>query len=174
MSAIDWANLGGVDWVIVVVLTVSTLLSLWRGFMREALSLAGWVAAFIIANVFGDDMARALAGVINNVTGRYVAAYAILFVGTLVTASILTRFAVQLVKVSGLSLLDRLLGTVFGFVRGVILILVFVFVLRQLVPPQELHWLDQSELMPHLDMLSQWAQGLFADYNGGQLPTFST
>ncbi len=69
---------------------------------------------------------------------------------------------------------DRLLGTVFGFARGVILILVFVFVLRQLVPPRDLQWLHHSQLMPHLDMLAQWAQSLFAQFNTGQLPGTTT
>ena len=59
-------------------------------------------------------------------------------------------------------LLDRVLGTVFGFARGVILILVLVFVLRQLIPPQDLQWLEASRLMPHLDMLADWARTLFA------------
>ena len=47
-----FSQFGAVDWVIVVVLVISVLLSLWRGFVREALSLAGWVVAFIVANLF--------------------------------------------------------------------------------------------------------------------------
>ena len=168
-----FSQFGAVDWVIVVVLVVSVLLSLWRGFVREALSLAGWVLAFIVANLFVDQMASELAWAINNVTGRYVAAYAILFVGTLAASTVLTYLAAQLVKATGLSLLDRLLGTVFGFARGVILILVCVFILRQLVSPTDLLWLDQSQLMPHLDMLGRWARSLFNDA-GGQLPQLTS
>ncbi|MCP5123130.1 MAG: CvpA family protein [Pseudomonadales bacterium] len=167
------SHLTAVDWVIIVVLAVSTLLSLWRGFVREAMSLAGWVAAFLVANLFVDQMAGLLAGTIENITGRYVAAYAILFVGTLVASTFVTFLAAQFVKATGLTLLDRLLGTVFGFARGIILILVCVFVMRQLVPPTELLWLEQSTLMPHIDMLGQWAQGLFARANGGQWPALS-
>ena len=167
---IDLSQFSGVDWVIVVVLVISTGVSLWRGFAREALSLAGWVAAFIIANMFGGQMASLLAGAIENITGRYVAAYAILFVGTLIAAGLLGKLAAQLIKVTGLTLLDRLLGTVFGFARGVILILVFVFVLRQLVPPADLQWLHHSVLMPHLDMLAQWTQAIFSQLNTGQPP----
>ena len=136
--------------------------------------MAGWVAAFIIANMFLGQMASLLAGWIENITGRYVAAYAILFVGTLIVAGVVVKLTAQVVKVSGLTVLDRLLGTVFGFVRGVILILVAVFVLRQLVPPGDLLWLDQSQLMPQLDMLAYWAQMLFAQFNAGQLPAIST
>ena len=166
--------LTAVDWVIIVVLAVSTLLSLWRGFVREALSLAGWVAAFLVANLFVDQMASLLAGTIDNITGRYVAAYAILFVATLIVATFATYVAGQLVKATGLSVLDRVLGTVFGFARGIIIILVCVFVLRQLVPPPDLLWLDQSALMPHVDMLGQWARQLFDQTNSGQWPSIST
>tara|TARA_R110001592_G_scaffold363248_6_gene682429 strand:+ start:132680 stop:133198 length:519 start_codon:yes stop_codon:yes gene_type:complete len=168
------AILTAVDWVIIVVLVLSTLLSLWRGFVREALSLAGWVAAFLIANLFVDQMASLLAGTIDNITGRYVAAYAILFVTTLIVATFVIYLAGQLIRATGLTVLDRLLGTVFGFSRGVIIILVVVFVLRQLVPPPDLLWLDQSVLMPHVDMLGQWARELFDRSNSGQWPSIST
>jgi membrane protein required for colicin V production len=170
---VDWTHLNGVDWIIIVVLSLSTLLSLWRGFAREALSLAGWVAAFVIANLFVDEMASLLGGWIVNIAGRYVASYAILFVGTLIVVGVLVKLTAQVVKVTGLTVLDRVLGTAFGFTRGVILILVAVFVLRQLVPPGDLQWLHQSQLMPHLDMLTYWVQVLFAQFNAGQLPTIS-
>jgi membrane protein required for colicin V production len=168
------AQFNAVDWVIIVVLILSTALSLWRGFAREALSLAGWVAAFIIANLFGGEMASLLAGAIDNVTGRYVAAYAILFVGTLIVAGLLSKLVAQLVSFTGLTLLDRLLGMVFGFARGVILILVAVFVLRQLVPPGDLQWLHRSQLMPHLEMLAQWTQLMFQQMDTGHGTGLST
>ena len=82
-------------------------------------------------------------------------------------------FAARLIMVTGLSILDRLLGTVFGVTRGIILVLVCVFVLRQLVPPQDLQWLQQSQFMPHLDVLGQWAQDMFAEANGGPPPVKS-
>lgn len=165
---VDWAHLNGVDWVIIAVLSVSTLLSLWRGFTREALSLAGWVAALVIANLFADAMASLLAGAISNITGRYVAAYVILFVGTLVVFTVMVRLAAQVVRVAGLTVLDRLLGTVFGFARGVILVLFVVFVLQELLQPRDLQWLHQSQLMPHLNTLAQWVQDVFAQLDAGQ------
>ncbi|MEM6583790.1 MAG: CvpA family protein [Pseudomonadota bacterium] len=170
----ETASLTAVEWVIIGVLVVSTLISLWRGFVKEALSLAGCVVAFLVANIFVDQMASLLAGAIDNITGRYVAAYAILFVGTLVVSTFVTYLAGQVIKVTGLSVLDRVLGTVFGFARGVILILVCVFVLRQLLPPGDLTWLDQSILMPHVDMLAQWVRDVFSASGSGQWPTIST
>lgn len=162
---IELSHLGAVDWVIIVVLTLSVLLSLWRGFVREAIALAGWVAAYVIANLYVDELASVLAPTIDNVTGRYVVSFALLFVATLIVATILRKVASGLVKVTGLSLLDRLLGTVFGLTRGIIVILVGVYLLRQLIAPQDLIWLDQSQLMPHVDYVAQWAQRLFYSAN---------
>ena len=98
---IDWAHLNWVDWFILVVLTASILLSLWRGFAREAISLAAWVAAFVVANMFVDQLASVLASWIDNVTGRYIAAYALLFVGTLMLGGVLGILVAQLMKVTG-------------------------------------------------------------------------
>ena len=149
------------------------LLSLWRGFVREAASLAGWIAAFIIANMFVGEMATLLSQWIVNVTGRYIAAYAVLFAGTLILVSVLGRLGTQVVRVSGLTVLDRLLGTAFGFARGIIIVLVLVYVLRQLAPPQNLVWLDQAQLMPHVDMLGEWVRHVFSNYQSGQSPGVS-
>ncbi|MFT4614400.1 MAG: membrane protein required for colicin V production [Bacteroidia bacterium] len=160
---IDWTLFNEVDWVSVVVLVLSVLLSLWRGFAAEAISLAGWVAAFLIANMFVGYMATLLEPWIMNATGRYVVAYAALFVMTLVTATLLRKLGGQVIKATGLTLLDRLLGTVFGLTRGIIIVLVAIYLLRQLAPPQNLAWLGHSQLMPHVDMLANWAQAVFSN-----------
>ena len=165
---VDWTQFNAVDWTIISVLGLSILLSLWRGFVREAISLAGWITAFVIANLFVGELAAVLEQWIANITGRYVAAYALLLAGTLVVAAVLAKLGAQIVKATGLSLLDRLLGTAFGLARGLIIILVAVYLLRHLAPPQNLLWLDQAQLMPHLEMLAQWLQLLFADYQTGK------
>ncbi len=159
----DLSLFNGVDWLIIVVLTISTVLSLWRGFVREALSLLAWVAAFVIAHLFVDQLVAQLGGVIANMTGRYVAAYAILFVSTLVVFNLVIFLAGKLVRATGLSVLDRVLGTIFGFARGVIIMLVLAYVVQQLVPPQDQQWLQQSQLMPRLNMLADWVQVVFSN-----------
>lgn len=161
---LDWNLFNAVDWLIVVVLSVSVLLSLWRGFTREAISLAGWVAAFVFANLFAAQLASLLSAWIASVTGAYVVAFALLFIGTLIVARLLAYLGRQVVRATGLSLLDRLLGTVFGFARGVIIVLVAAYLLQQVVPPQNLRWLHESRLMPHIDMLVQWVQVVFAGF----------
>lgn len=165
---VDWTQFNAADWGIVSILGLSIVLSLWRGFVREAISLAGWVAAFVVANMYVGNLANFLTPWIDNVTGRYVASYAILLAGTLVVGGITGLFAAQMVKASGLTVMDRLLGTGFGLVRGIIIALVLMYLLRQLAPPQNLVWLEQAQLTPYMDMLAQWVRQLFSEYYAGQ------
>lgn len=164
---LELSRFGALDWVIVVVLCISTLLSLWRGFVREALSLLGWVAAFVVAHLFVDRLALELAGVIANPTGRYVVAYATLFVATLVVFTLVVKVATSLVRAAGLSVLDRLLGTVFGFARGVILVLALAWVVEQLVPEKDRQLLQHSVLMPQIIMLVDWVKAVFDNAGPG-------
>ena len=133
----NWPNLelfNAFDWTVVVIVAVSALLSLWRGFVREALSLAGWVVAFVVANVAAVYLAEAFGDLIANRTGRYIVAWSLLFVVTLVASSLTARLAAKVIKVSGLSVLDRILGSVFGVLRGALIVMALVFVIREVVP----------------------------------------
>jgi len=158
---VNWAVLNWIDWAIIAVLSVSTLISLWRGFAREALSLAGWVAAFVLANLFASRLAVLLAEVIDNESARYVAAFAILLVCVLILSRLLGVLVSRLISITGLGLLDRMLGTVFGFTRGVILLLVVFYLVIELLPADNQQALRQSQLVPHFDMLMQWVQSMF-------------
>ena len=169
---IDLSLLTALDWALLVVFGISMLVSLWRGFVREALSLLGWVAAFIIANLFVDPLAQAMAGAIANDTGRYIVAFALLFVVTLVVFTVLVKVAGSLVRMAGLSVLDRLLGTVFGFARGAIIVLVLAWVMKNLAPEQYGKLVHQSQLMPQIAMLADWVEAVFAQPGpGGQTVT---
>ncbi len=167
------AHFHWVDWAIVTIVGLSVALSLWRGFAREAMSLAGWVAAFVLANLFADSLALLLGNVIENATGRIVAAYVLLFIAALMTANFISMLVAQIIRFTGLSPLDRLLGTIFGFTRGIIVILVFVFVARELLPTENQQWVLESQLMPHLDMLTQWVESVFWSLGDGRLPKIS-
>jgi|TARA_R100000005_G_scaffold96457_1_gene83537 membrane protein required for colicin V production len=168
IDALTW-----VDWAIVAIVSLSTLLSLLRGFTREALSLAGWIAAFVLAYVFAGELASRLTGLISNLTARYIAAWLLILVGVLLCTGLVSLLLAQLVKATGLGTLDRLLGTIFGFARGVIIVLVLVFLVRELLPPRDQVWLHQAYLMPQVDALLEWAMQRLGDFNAGRLPAVS-
>ncbi len=167
---IDVGQFNWLDWAIVAVVGLSILLSLWRGFVREAMSLLGWVIAFVLANLYSDVLAKQLAGTIDNESARHVAAYVIVFVAVLVATNLISFLLKQVVWMTGLTVLDRILGTVFGFARGVLLILVAVLLARELLPSDNLQVLKGSQLMPHIDYLAQWVESVFGKFDTAWVP----
>ncbi len=86
---------------------MSTFLSLWRGFAREALSLVGWIAGFSLAALFAERFAEHLVGFIDNDSARYVTAYAMIVVAVLMLSNIFAVVVGQLIRLTGLGVLDR-------------------------------------------------------------------
>jgi membrane protein required for colicin V production len=170
---LDWSTFNWFDWAILATVGLSTLMSLWRGFVREAMSLLGWVAAFVLAALFSDALAQAMVGWIDNDSARHVAAYVLLFLAVLVIANICSFLLKQLVRITGLSTLDRILGTAFGFARGVVVVLVFVLLARELATPDNLQWMYASQLMPHIELLVHWVESVFGQLDFGWVPGIS-
>lgn len=164
------AQFNAFDWIVVIIVSLSALLSLWRGFVREAFSLASWVVAFIVANLGAIHLADAIGDLIANRTGRYIVAWSVVFVVVLVVGSFTARLLSKLVSASGLGVLDRLLGTVFGFLRGLLIVMALVFVIREVIPRSERDLLESSELMPHLDVLLSWTMRSFEEFRDVDIP----
>lgn len=150
-------TLGPIDWVIVVVLSFSTLLSIYRGFVKEALSLATLIAAMIISRVFGGELSTLLIDWIETPAIRYVTAYAGLFIATLVIGGLINKTLVNIVRFAGLGGLDRFLGTLFGFARGVLIITVITAVLARLGFSESILW-QESQFIAEFVALADWLQ----------------
>ncbi len=145
-----------VDWLIVGIVGLSTLLSVWRGFVKEALSLASWVLAFFIATAFSGQFALLLSDSIEADGLRYGVSYGILFVASLMLGSIVNSMIRQLVHMTGLGGLDRLLGTAFGFARGLLIVVVLVYIAEALVPEEDVE--QDSVLLPQVKLVVEWAR----------------
>ena len=155
--------MNGVDWIIVAILAASGLLSLWRGFVKEAISLVVWVAAFGIGITFSPKLSGLLAASVENDSLRLILAFILLFVGTLIVGGLINRVLASLLKVAGLSGTDRLLGMVFGFFRGAIVILACLIIVPPLVAVDQELWWRESMLIPRFLMLEDWALQAFSD-----------
>ncbi|MBV1871415.1 MAG: CvpA family protein [Gammaproteobacteria bacterium] len=158
-----------VDWVIVGVLLISTSLSWLKGLVNEALSLVIWFAALFVVFYFSPSLATVLADSVNlNFQARFWLARVILFVSTMIVGAILKRLVGRLVKVSGLSKADRLMGMAFGFSRGVLLLLIAATLLRWVSQPEASSWWQQSLLIPYLQVIEQntlaVAENLLSNY----------
>lgn len=155
------------DYVLIGIIAVSALISLARGFVREAFSLAVWILAFWISWSFFRDLSLHLQDMIESPTLRLGAAFGLLMVATLVVGGLVNYLLIQLVERTGMSGTDRFIGMVFGGARGVLLICVLVLLAGLTPLPQE-SWWNASQLVPYFEELAFWLRDLLppdmADY----------
>lgn len=157
--------MGGFTWVDIVlagVVGLSALMSLLRGFVREALALASWVAAVWIAFSFTPDAAELIAARVSVPSVRLGIAFVALFVATLLVAGLLVYLVGLLVDRTGLSGTDRLLGMLFGIARGFILAAVLVM-LAGLTPMPRDRWWAESVLLPHFQRAAEQLRALLPE-----------
>ena len=157
-----------VDWIILGVIAVSSLISIKRGFVREALSLVNFVVAIVVAWMFGGQVSMLLVDYIALPSIRLAAAVVMLFVATLFIGALLTRLVSQGVKMSGLGGTDSFLGMCFGLARGVLAVLVVIGLLYYLTPAAKDGWWQESALIPHVVNTVEWLAPMLWE-QGGQL-----
>lgn len=129
------------DWVLMGVLLASMLVGLWRGLVYEVLSLAGWVAAFVLAQWLAADVVLLLPFLQQAAAEvQYAVAFALVFVVALFAAGLVSWLVKKLVETVGLRPVDRALGGIFGLARGVVLLLALTVVLQLLGMATEAWW----------------------------------
>jgi membrane protein required for colicin V production len=145
------------DYAVLGVLALSIAWGVWRGLVREVISLAGWIAAFLVANLLAEPLANALP--ISNPDLRMIVAFVAVFVVTLTLATLAAIALSKALKSSGLRGLDRTLGGLFGVARGVLIALAFALVAGLTSFPRHPTW-EQSFTGPMLgrtvDQLKPW------------------
>ncbi|TDW62227.1 membrane protein required for colicin V production [Oceanimonas baumannii] len=143
-----------IDFVILGIIGLSALISLVRGFVKEAMSLATWVTAFFIASRFYADLAVFLD--ITDPLFRNGAAIAILFVLTLILGALVNYIIGELVIRTGLSGTDRVLGVCFGAVRGVFIVAALLLFSDTMTAFSHSPWWKESVLIPEFGIVIQW------------------
>lgn len=151
----NWADLA-----ILGILFVSALISIKRGFVKEALSLAGWAAAFAVAMLFGPSLATLFTNSIESPSVREMAAFGILFAATLVVAAMANYLIAELVRMTGLSGTDRMFGMIFGVIRGVIVIMAIILLIPPVVPIDQEVWWRESNLIPYFLSMEHWSRAI--------------
>jgi len=151
------------DYVILGVIAISILVGAIRGFVKEAFSLAVWAAAFLVAFQYSGALALQLENHIELPSARTSLAFAGLFLSVLLVGGLLTFLVGKLVEKTGLSGTDRLLGGVFGGVRGLALVLAMMLVAGLTPVPQD-PWWQQSRTIQSLMPLAEWSAQYLPDY----------
>lgn len=144
------------DYVILGTIAVSMVLSLMRGFAVEALSLVTWVVAFIIARLFSLPLAVLLTDVIDLPSARQPVAFVALFIMTLIVGALIKHLVKGVVEATGLSGTDRALGSVFGAIRGGLIVVVALAALSRFTQMPGDPWWQKSLLIPHFLLVENW------------------
>jgi membrane protein required for colicin V production len=141
------------DILILSLIGISALISLLRGFVREAFSLLVWILAFWIAWTFFRDLSMRLDQLIATPSVRLGVAFVLLLLAALMVGGLINYLVIQLVQKTGLSGSDRFLGMIFGGARGVLVVVVLVL-LAGLTPFPQDPWWQESRLIPYFEHLS--------------------
>ncbi len=147
------------DLLILGIVLLSAVISLVRGFVREAFSLAIWVLAFWVGWNFFRDLEVPLRAWIDSPTARLGIAFAALMIATLIVGGLVNFLLIQLVERTGMSGTDRLIGMVFGAARGILLVAVLVLLAGLTPLPEEGFWFD-SVLVGYFEELALWLRDL--------------
>jgi membrane protein required for colicin V production len=142
-----------VDWCIVAVFLISILIGILRGLAREVFNILTWVLAFGLAWIFGGLVADLLESRISEPEVRIAAAYAGLFIGGLLIGAIVTHLLTDWIRGSVINGIDRTLGGGFGFLRSLLVVLLFI-VCAGTMGAQQDRWWHESQIIPRIEWLA--------------------
>jgi membrane protein required for colicin V production len=150
--------MNGADYLIIGVLFLSMLLGLLRGFVREAVGVISWLGGLWLAWRYAHVVEPYLGGSIGEPPISTWAARTLIVIGVLVIGWLIAGILTYALRHSGLSVMvDRLLGLVTGFIRGAVVVAVFVL-LGQFVQLTQTSWWRGSRLMPYASEAAGWLQ----------------
>lgn len=140
------------DGILLVIMLLSAVLAMIRGFVREVLSIASWVIAAVAAYFLYGEVLPFVQPHISNDTVALGVSVATVFLVTLIVVSYITMRISDFVLDSRIGALDRTLGFVFGALRGMLLVVVAMLFFNWFVPPQEQpQWIAGAKSKPMLD-----------------------
>ncbi|MGA8049169.1 MAG: CvpA family protein [Burkholderiales bacterium] len=153
------------DYAVVGVMGVSVAWGIWRGLVREVISVAGWVLAFLAANLLGGPLGEALPASIPSPQLRVLLAFIGVFVVTLMVTTLAGLFLAKLIKSVGLEGLDRVLGSLFGVARGLLIVFVLALLAGLTALPRQPVWRESvvgTPLARTVQALKPWLPASFA------------
>jgi membrane protein required for colicin V production len=157
-----------VDFVIIGIIAISAIVSFFRGFLREALSLLIWVIAIWMAVMFYPGVEPMIPqdwGL--PATVRMALAGAAILLGVLIAGGIVTWALGSFLDKTGMSGTDRVVGVFFGGLRGIILVAIAIIIVGLVPAIADNSYWKQSKLVPHFQPLADWGKQMW-DNSGMQ------
>lgn len=144
-----------IDVAILAIIGLSMLTGLVRGFVKELIALGIWILAFWLAYHYTASTETLLQTYISDPSVRKITGFVAILLATLLAGGIVNATLSFILKRSGLSGTDRLLGMGFGFMRGVFVVSLVIVVLNMTSIPHDNYFRD-STLYPRFDPLTKW------------------
>lgn len=154
----DW-----VDLAIIVIIGLSIITGLVRGFVKELIALSVWILAIWLAFNYSQALDPWLQKYIQDNTARHVTGFILILVATLIIGGIANALISFLLKSTGLSGTDRVLGMGFGFVRGVFIVALIMVVIKMTSLPYQ-QYSNNSLLYAKFDPVVNWLYGLMPNF----------
>lgn len=151
-------SLHWIDYLIVAVIALSVITGLFRGFIKELIALCVWILAIWLAFSYSPTLDPWLAPHIHDKTARTVVAFVAILLATIIIGGLFNALLSFILRRSGLSGTDRLLGMGFGFVRGVFIVALLMLVVKMTTLPHE-NYTQQSKLYTKFEPLVNWLNG---------------
>jgi membrane protein required for colicin V production len=150
--------MNGADLLVLGVLVISALLGLVRGFVREAIGLLAWLGGLWLAWRYAPLLEPALGGAVGEPPISTWTARALIVLMVLIVGWFVAALLSHILRHSGISLLvDRLLGAIFGALRGAVVVAAFVL-LGQFVELTQVEWWRESRTLPYMSEFASWIQ----------------
>ena len=149
------------DASILIVTALSFTFGIWRGLVREVLSLITWVLALLVARSYSEVVAATLFNSFDNLTMRYVTAFALIFIGVMMLGTFVNFLMSKLLIFTGLRFVDRILGGLFGIARGALIVLVGLFFSSFFLSQGE-YW-QNSKLIPYGQTMIEMSRSFIQD-----------
>ncbi|GLR64939.1 CvpA family protein [Marinospirillum insulare] len=153
-----------IDIGILVIVFASVLLAFWKGFVQQAISLAGWVVALLAARLLGKELAPLFGSIVTDPKIQLAVAYVVIVLVVILATKVVSSAFGTLVQKIGLGYLDRLLGILFGGLRGLIIVVLLVAVFSLTGLREGAAW-QESQLLPYMEQIRDWTAGQFDDYS---------
>ena len=128
------------DYIVLTVLGLSVILSVMRGLVKEVLSILAWFVAFYVGRTYTDQMLPLIPDDIPSESLRTLAAFLVLFLATLLVATLLAIAISAVFKKIGLGWLNRMLGAMFGAFRGMLIVCILVLLAGMTEIPKDARW----------------------------------
>jgi membrane protein required for colicin V production len=144
-----------VDLVVIGIIGLSAFTGLFRGVIKEVIALGVWVVGLWVGYHYTDSLTPWVAQYVQNSTAQTAIAFVIILIGVLIAGSVLNYTLSLLLKSTGLSSIDKLLGMCFGFIRGGFIVSLILAILSMTSLPYQ-QYVNNSMICNQLRPVVNW------------------